>query len=168
MASDPFISEIQIFAFDFNPRGWAKCNGQLLPINQNQALFSLLGTTYGGNGVQTFALPNLQGRVPMHIGGGLSLGQVGGEENHTLSISEMAAHTHQVSGTSATVTQPSPGGNLWASGGLGKSYTAAAANATMNAASIGNTGGSQAHENRNPYLVLNICIALQGIFPSRN
>lgn len=164
----PFLSEIQIFAFNFPPRGWAACNGQLLAINQNQALFSLLGTTYGGNGVQTFGLPNLQGRVPTHIGGGLVQGQTGGEENHTLSISEMPVHTHQVSGTSATVTQTSPGGNLWANGGLGKSYTTAAGNATMNAGSIGNAGGGQAHENRNPYLVLNMCIALQGVFPSRN
>ena len=164
----PFISEIQIFAFDFNPRGWAKCNGQLLPIAQNQALFSLLGTTYGGNGTVNFALPNLQGRVPMHIGNSFSLGQTGGEETHTLIISEMPAHTHQVSGTSAVVTQPSPGGNVWANGAQGKSYTTAAANATMNGGSIGVAGGGQAHENRNPYLVLNMCIALQGIFPSRN
>ena len=168
MAADPFISEIQIFAFNFPPRGWAQCNGQLLPIAQNQALFSLLGTTYGGNGVQNFALPNLQGRVPMHIGGGLVQGQTGGEETHTLTIPEMAAHTHQVSGISATVTQTSPGGNLWANGAQGKGFTNAAANGTMNAGSIGNTGGGQAHENRNPYLTLNICIALQGIFPSRN
>lgn len=168
MASDPFISEIQIFAFDFAPRGWARCNGQLLPINQNQALFSLLGTTYGGNGQTNFALPNLQGRVPMHIGGGLVQGQTGGEANHTLTIAEMPVHTHQVSGTSATVSQPSPGGNLWANGAQGKSYTNAAANGTMNAGSIGNTGGGQPHENMSPYLTLNICIALQGIFPSRN
>ena len=168
MASDPFISEIQIFAFDFPPRGWAQCNGQLLPIAQNQALFSLLGTTYGGNGQTNFALPNLQGRVPMHIGGGLVQGQSGGETSHTLTIPEMPAHTHQVSGTSSTVSQPSPGGNLWANGAQGKSYTNTAANGTMNAGSIGNTGGSQPHENMSPYLTLNICIALQGIFPSRN
>ena len=166
--TDPFLSEIQIFAFGFSPRGWAQCNGQLLPIAQNTALFSLLGTTYGGNGVQTFGLPDLRGRVPMHIGNGFVQGQIAGEETHTLSITEMPTHTHQVSGTSAIVSQPSPGGNLWANGAQGKSYTTAAANATMNAGSIGNTGGGQAHENRNPYLALNMCIALTGIFPSRN
>ena len=168
MASDPFISEIQIFAFDFAPRGWAQCNGQLLAINTNQALFSLLGTTYGGNGQTNFALPNLQGRVPMHIGGGLVQGQTGGEANHTLTIPEMPAHTHQVSGTSATVSQTSPGGNLWANGAQGKSYTNVAPNGTMNSGSIGNAGNSQPHQNMSPYLTLNICIALQGIFPSRN
>ena len=139
-----------------------------MTIAQNQALFSLLGTTYGGNGIQTFGLPNLQGRVPTHIGNGFVQGQTAGEETHTLLTTEMPAHTHQVSGTSATISQPSPGGNLWANGSLGKSYTTAAANGTMNAGSVGNAGSGQAHENRNPYLVLNICIALQGIFPSRN
>lgn len=168
MASDPFLSEIQIFAFNFAPRGWAVCNGQLLAINTNQALFSLLGTTYGGNGQTNFALPNLQGRVPMHIGTNFVQGQTSGEETHTLIISEMPAHTHQVSGTSAIVSQTSPGGNLWANGAQGKAYSNAAPNGTMNTGSIGNAGSGQAHENRNPYLTLNICIALQGIFPSRN
>ena len=167
MASDPFLSEIQIFAFDFNPRGWAKCTGQLMAINQNQALFSLLGTTYGGNGTTTFGLPNLQGRVPMHVGGGLVQGQTAGEENHTLSISEMAAHTHPVTASGATVNQPSPGGMVWAKGAQESGY-AATVNAQMNPACVTNTGGSQPHENRMPFLVLNFCIAIQGIFPSRN
>ena len=168
MASSPFLSEIQIFSFGFSPRGWAQCNGQLLAINANQALFSLLGTTYGGNGQTNFALPNLQGRVPMHIGTGFTQGQVGGEETHTVTIPEMASHTHQVSGTSAAVSQTSPGGNLWANGAQGKAYSSSTPNGTMNAGSTGNAGSGLAHENRNPYLVLNICIALQGVFPSRN
>ena len=168
MASNPFLSEIQLFSFNFPPRSWAQCNGQLLPINQNQALFSLLGTMYGGNGTTNFALPNLQGRVPTHIGTGFTQGQSGGEEAHTLSIPEMPAHTHPVSATSAAVSQTSPGGNLWANGAQGKSYTNAAPDGAMNVGSVGNAGGSQSHENRNPFLVINICIALQGIFPSRN
>ena len=167
MASDPFLSEIQIFSFNFTPRGWAACNGQLLPIAQNAALFSLLGTNYGGNGQTNFALPNLQGRVPMHIGGGLVQGQVGGEELHTLTIPEMAAHTHPVTASGATVNQPSPGGMVWAKGAQESGY-AATVNAQMNPACVTNTGGSQPHENRMPFLVLNFCIAIQGIFPSRN
>lgn len=164
----PYLSEIQIFAFDFAPRGWAQCNGQILPINQNQALFSLLGTNYGGNGQTTFGLPNLQGRVPMHIDSGFAQGQVGGAEQHTLNITEIPAHTHTLSASGGNVNQPSPGGNLWGKGAQGKAFTNVAANGTMNAGSIGNAGGNVAHENRSPYLVLNYCIALQGVFPSRN
>lgn len=169
MASDPFLSEIQIFAFNFAPRGWAACNGQLLSIQQNAALFSLLGTNYGGNGTTTFGLPNFQGRVPMHVGNGFVQGQTSGEEFHTLSIAEIPGHSHQLLGTSAAVTQTSPGGNLWANGAQGKAYTnSATPNASMHSGSIGNTGSSQGHENRNPFLTLNICIAVVGIFPSRN
>jgi microcystin-dependent protein len=167
MSLTPYMSEIKIFAFNFAPKGWALCNGQLLPINQNQALFSLLGTTYGGNGQTTFGLPDLRGRVPMHIGQGLVQGQRAGEEAHTLIISEMPAHNHLVNASTQTVNQPYPTGNLWATGSSQPGY-AAAGNAVMSPGSVTNTGGSQAHENRMPYLTLCIGIALQGVFPSRN
>jgi microcystin-dependent protein len=165
--ADPFLSEIRIFSFSFAPRGWAQCNGQLLPINQNQALFSLLGTTYGGDGRVNFGLPDLRGRVSMHNGSGFTLGQRGGEEAHTLIISEMPTHTHQAfaSGNGPTVTSPTS--NFWASN-TGFTPYGSVANTAMSAQSLSNTGGSQAHENRSPYLTLNYCIALQGIFPSPN
>jgi len=164
--SEPFLSEIRIVSFNFAPKGWALCNGQLLLISQNPALFSLLGTTYGGNGQTTFALPNLQGRIPIHTGSGFTLGQTGGETTHTLSISEMPAHTHGIHASSAGADQLGPTGNLWANGNV-PAYSGTA-NATMAPASIGNAGGSQVHENMSPYLVLNFVIALQGIFPSQN
>lgn len=163
--TEPFLSEVKIVSFNFAPRGWALCNGQLLPINQNQALFSLLGTTYGGNGQTTFALPNLQGRVPIHIGNGHIQGEVSGEENHTVTISEMPAHSHLVSASNVDPTQGSPTGNIWANGSGAYSNTP---NSAMNPASISNAGGSQPHTNLQPFLVLNFIIALQGIFPSRN
>jgi len=164
--SEPFLSEIKIVSFNFAPKGWALCNGQLLPINQNQALFALLGTTYGGNGQTTFALPNLQGRVPIHFGNNHTLGEVAGEENHTLNINEMAAHAHPVSASDAAPNQGLPTNNIWASGS--GAYSSASPNSAMNPASISNSGGSQPHTNIQPYLVLNFVIALQGIFPSRN
>ena len=164
--SEPFLGEVKIFSFGFAPKGWSLCNGQLLPINQNQALFALLGTTYGGDGRVNFGLPNLQGRVPFHTGSGLSLGQSGGETAHTLNISELPAHTHVPVGNSNSANAASPGGNLWASlTGGGYLQTA---NTAMNPASILPTGGSQPHDNMSPYLTLNFCIALQGIFPSQN
>ena len=165
--AEPFLSEIRIFSFGFAPRGWAQCNGQLLPINQNQALFALLGTTYGGNGQTNFALPNIRGRVPMHVGGGFTLGQTGGQEVHTLTMSELPAHTHQVfaSGNGPTVT--SPANNFWASN-TGFTPYGTVANTNMSPQTISNAGGSQAHENRSPFLTLNYCIALSGIFPSQN
>lgn len=165
--SDPYISEIQIFAFEFAPRGWAQCNGQILPINQNQALFSLLGTTYGGNGQTTFALPDLRGRAPMHIGNNFSEGQVGGQEFHTLTTQEIPLHTHLVTASSATADQTSPVGNLWAKGDSPPPYKSTA-NSSMSGSAIGNAGSSQGHENRMPWLAINYCIAIQGIFPSRN
>ena len=167
MASEPFISQVSIFAFNFAPRGWAQCNGQLLPINQNQALFSLLGTTYGGNGTTNFALPNLQGRVPIHNGNGFTLGQQGGVENHTLTAQEMPGHTHTVSAVNSTADQTYPTSNTWAAGGSAAGFYTGGNNA-MAAGAITSTGGRQPHSNRSPYAVLNICIALQGIFPSRN
>lgn len=166
----PFIGQISIFAFQFAPKGWAQCDGQLLPINQNQALFSILGTTYGGNGQTTFALPDLRGRTPIHQGPGFIEGQKGGEENHTLITSEMAAHTHPAAGGPAA-TLVTPSGNLPGSGTTTNFY-APSPNTTMATSPapgvITNAGGSQPHPNLSPLLVVNICIALSGIFPSRN
>ncbi len=163
--STPFLGEIKVFSFNFAPKGWAFCNGQLLPINQNQALFSLLGTMYGGDGRVNFGLPNLQGRVPLHAGNGFTQGQAGGETAHTLTTAEMPAHNHAPVGSSANASLASPAGNLWAAN-AGGGYDGSG-NTTLNDASITNTGGGQAHENMAPYLVLSFCIALQGIFPSQ-
>ena len=164
--SEPFLSEIKIISFNFPPKGWAFCNGQLLPINQNQALFSLLGTTYGGDGRVNFALPNLQGRVPNHMGNGLTLGEMGGEAAHTVNISELPAHNHVPVGFDSTATTPIPTGDLWANGN--EPAYSNTFNAAMNPKCVTATGGSQPHENMSPYLVLNFIIALQGIFPSQN
>jgi microcystin-dependent protein len=155
-------------SFQFAPKGWALCNGQLLPINQNQALFALLGTTFGGDGRVNFALPNLQGRAPLHVGAGHTLGEQGGEQAHTLSITELPTHIHTLNGTSNTAANtPST------SAVLGKSnpqpvYGPPGSLAPMAAQSVGNTGGSQPHLNLQPFLTLSFCIALQGIFPSPN
>lgn len=164
----PFLSEIKIFSFDYAPKGWALCNGQTLPINQNQALFSLLGTTYGGNGVQTFQLPDLRGRTSIHPdNSSFILGQKAGEENHTLIQGEIPPHTHQLNASSNNANQAAPAGNLLAKSGSLAMY-ANTQDGTTSAALIGNSGGSQPHTNLQPYLVLNFCIALTGIFPSRN
>jgi microcystin-dependent protein len=162
----PFLGQISIFSFNFAPKGWAQCNGQTLPINQNAALFALLGTTYGGNGTTTFALPNMQGRTPVYIGNGITQGLSAGEENHTLVVGEMPAHTHPAAG-GPPATLVTPSGNLPGSGTTTNFY-AASANTSMNPQAITNAGASQPHPNLSPYLVLNFCIALQGIFPSRN
>jgi microcystin-dependent protein len=163
--SDPFLSELRIFPFIFAPRGWAQCNGQLLPINQNQALFALLGTMYGGNGQTTFALPDLRSRVPIHHGAGFSQGQVGGEAAHTLTVAEQPAHSHAAQGSAENSDASSPTGNLL---GAANNMYAPAGNLTpLHPTSVTNIGGSQAHENMQPYLTLNICIALVGIFPSQ-
>jgi len=166
--AEPFLSEIRIMSFGFPPKGWALCDGQLLPINQNQALFSLLGTTYGGDGRVNFGLPNLQGRVPIHMGSSHTLGERGGEQGHTLSISEIPTHTHVANATTAsgTATTPTTTSLLGASTvqalyGTASNLQAMAPNA------IANVGGSQAHLNMQPFLVLNFSIALQGIFPSQ-
>ena len=164
--SEPFLSEIRIVSFGFAPKGWALCNGQLLPINQNQALFSLLGTTYGGDGRVNFALPNLQGRTPIHMGNGHTLGETGGEHGHTLNISELPTHSHAVKASSSNADQPIPtNGVLAAANNL---YAAAGNLTSLSPTSISSTGGSQAHLNMQPFLTLNFCIALQGIFPSQN
>ena len=164
--AEPFLSEIRIMSFNFPPKGWAFCNGQLLPINQNQALFSLLGTTYGGDGRVNFGLPNLQGRAPMHVGSGHTLGEAGGEQSHTLSVAEGPTHTHLLNGTTASADTAVPATNLL--GVVTNVYTPAANLTTLHPASVGSVGGSQAHLNMQPYLTLTFCIALQGIFPSQN
>jgi microcystin-dependent protein len=165
--AEPFISEIRIFSFNYAPKGWAKCNGQILPIAQNQALFALLGTTYGGDGRTTFALPNLQGRTPMHIGTHFQQGQAGGAPDHTLTVQEMPAHSHLAKASSNAPSVNTPSNNFWPSN-TGYTPYAATANETMNVAAIANGGGGQPHDNMAPYLAVNICIALVGIFPSRN
>jgi microcystin-dependent protein len=163
----PFLGEVKIVSFNFAPKGWALCNGQLLLINQNQALFALLGTIYGGDGITTFALPNLQSRVPVHMGNGITLGEKAGEESHTLNISEMPQHTHfPILGSANAPTASSPAGNLWATNTT-NAYSNTA-NSTMNPACVPSKGGNQPHTNLQPYLVLVFVIALQGIFPSQN
>ena len=164
--AEPFLSEIRIMSFVFAPKGWALCNGQLLPINQNQALFSLLGTTFGGDGRVNFALPDLRGRTPIHVGGGHTLGERGGEQAHTLSIAELPTHTHVLNGTSNDGNVVVPNGNLLAKSAPANPYHTSTNLGAMNAASISNVGGSQAHLNMQPFLTLSFCIALQGIFPS--
>ena len=166
----PFMSELRIMSFNFAPKGWAECNGELLPINQNQALFSLLGTAFGGDGRVNFALPDFRGRVPIHQGGGFIIGQGGGQEFHTLITSEMPAHNHlaQASTTDANATIPT--GNILARSVNANLFVANLSGGTvaLQPGTVTNVGGSQPHENRQPFLVLNICIALQGAFPSRN
>ena len=174
LAQEPFLGEIDLVAFSFPPKGFAECNGQLLPINQNQALFALLGTTYGGNGQTTFALPDLRGRraVGMGQGPGLqnySLGQFGGEESVTLNVAQLPSHTHTAEASSAPGTSPLPTAHFWASQSQVYLYSNAPLGFTsMNPEAIRSTGGSQPHDNMPPYLVLNYIIALQGIFPSQN
>ena len=165
--AEPFLSEIRIFSFNFAPKGWALCNGQQLPINQNQALFSLLGTTYGGNGQTTFALPNLRGRVPIHMGNGHTLGETAGSTSVTINIQTMPTHMHALQGTSVTGTLNVNQGNMF---GVSQTpvYTQPASLQPINSNSVPPVGGSQPHNNMMPYLVLSFCIALQGIFPSQN
>ncbi len=177
----PFLGEIKIISWNFAPKGWTFCNGQTLPINQNQALFSLFGTTYGGNGQTTFGLPNLQARVPVHTGNSFTLGQAGGEFNHTLIQSEMPAHNHFVqtdTQTAATSNQSTPAANEVFGLAIGvpssgsnfpvNPYGAGSPGNVLAPQVIGFTGGSQPHSNTQPYLVLNFIVALQGVFPSRN
>lgn len=165
--AEPFLSEIRVMSFNFPPKGWAFCNGQLLPINQNQALFSLLGTTFGGDGRVNFALPDLRGRTPIHVGSGHTLGERGGEQAHTLSIAELPTHSHVFNGSSANADSDSPSSTAVLASGAAI-YGSTTGLVAMETGSITNTGGSQAHLNMQPFLTLNFCIALQGIFPSPN
>jgi microcystin-dependent protein len=169
--AEPFLSEIRIMSFVFAPKGWALCNGQLLPINQNQALFSLLGTTFGGDGRVNFALPDLRGRTPIHVGSGHTLGERGGEQAHTLSIAELPTHAHILQATSnqadATSNGPAPG-RVLAQSNFSQLYGPATGLVAMAPNAVSNVGGSQAHLNMQPFLALSFCIALQGIFPSPN
>lgn len=165
--AEPFLGEIRLMSFEFAPKGWALCNGQLLPINQNMALFSLLGTTWGGDGRVNFALPDLRSRVPIHAGSGHTLGERGGEQAHTLSTAELPTHTHALQASPATGDTPLPAGNVLADS-PSKLYGPATSLTAIHPASVTTVGGSQAHENMQPYLALSFCIALQGIFPSPN
>jgi microcystin-dependent protein len=165
--STPFLSEIKIMSFNFPPKGWAFCNGQLLPINQNQALFALLGTTYGGNGQTNFALPNLRGRVPIHFGAGHTLGEAAGSTAVTINIQQLPTHLHPVDASNAAAGQNAITNNVPAAVGSNL-YGAPTALTTLAPQSVSSVGGSQPHNNMMPYLVLNFCIALQGIFPSQN
>jgi microcystin-dependent protein len=173
--SEPFIAEIIMFGGNFAPRGWAFCDGQLLAISQNTALFSLLGTTYGGDGRTTFGLPDLRGRVPIHpgTGPGLStyrLGQKGGTETVQLNVNEIPSHTHTARGTSSRATDQDPAGNVWAKEAVGATAVYASGNAdtSLHTSAIANTGGSQGHTNIQPYNCVNFIIALVGLYPSRN
>ena len=165
--AEPFLAEIRLMSFVFAPKGWALCNGQLMPINQNQPLFSLLGTTYGGDGRVNFALPDLRARTPIHVGSGHTLGERGGEQAHLLTTAELPIHTHLVNASSvATNGSSTPNGNFL--GGGNNVYSNIGGLTTLNPATVTNTGGGQPHQNMQPYLALSFCIALQGIFPSPN
>jgi microcystin-dependent protein len=163
--AEPFLSEIRLMSFVFAPKGWALCNGQLLPINQNQALFSLLGTTFGGDGRVNFALPDYRGRVPIHVGSGHTLGERGGEQAHTLSIAELPTHAHVLQATSTPATTEAPANNQLATP-RAPLFKAPQQLLAMDPTSVSSVGGSQAHSNMQPYLTISFCIALQGIFPS--
>ena len=168
--AEPFLSEIRIMSFVFAPKGWALCNGQLLPINQNQALFSLLGTIFGGDGRVNFALPDLRARTPIHVGNGHTLGERGGEQAHTLSIAELPTHAHTVNVSNIPGDPNLTTNSMLSNSGDEKRFsTAPGSNMTaLNSGTITNIGGSQAHLNMQPFLTLSFCVALQGIFPSPN
>lgn len=167
--SSPFIGEIRMFGGNFAPAGWAFCNGALMPISENDALFNLIGTTYGGDGQETFALPNLQSRVPVHVGPGFALGQSGGQETVTLTTNQIPAHSHVPQANTAPGTQAGPGNGVWsASSPSLNEYSAAAPGLLMNPAAMGSAGGSQPHDNMIPFLSVNFILSLFGIFPSQN
>lgn len=163
--AEPFLGEIRSFAFPVVPRGWALCNGQLLQISQNQALFTILGATYGGDGRTTFALPNLMGRAAVHPGSTVKLGEMGGEESHTLTLAEMPSHTHNAMASGDADSSVSPQNNVW--GSSTNSYSGQAG-AAMNAQSVATSGGSQPHSNMQPFIAVNFCIALTGIYPEHS
>lgn len=169
--AEPFLGEIRIMSFNYAPRDWAQCNGQLLPINQNQALFSLMGTMYGGNGQTNFALPNLKGRVPIHLGGGFTQGQAAGQTAHTITMSEMPAHLHVLQASVTDGNAPVPVGAGPTPNVLARTvnniYGPPQNLTALRAGTVTNVGGSQAHNNMQPFLTLNFCVALIGIFPSR-
>jgi microcystin-dependent protein len=166
--AEPFLSEIRIMSFNFPPKGWAFCSGQFMPINQNQALFSLLGTTYGGNGQTTFALPNLQGRVPIHVGDGHTLGEAAGSSAVTITQQTMPQHIHFMQGTSTSTNNVATAAGALLAATNVTVYGPPQSLVALDPSSVTNVGGSQPHTNQQPYLVLNFCIALQGIFPSQN
>ncbi len=164
--SEPFLAEIRMVGFNFAPRGWALCDGQILPINQNQSLFSILGTSFGGDGRTTFALPDLRGRTPVHPGTGVNYAQKKGEEKHTLTTNEIQPHNHTAQGSSTGGNAPIPTGTILA--GSNNTYSDPANFQAIHPQSVANAGGGQGHNNMQPYLAFNFCIALQGLFPSRN
>ena len=164
--SEPFLAEVRMVGFNFAPRGWAFCDGQILPINQNQALYSLLGTTYGGDGRTSFALPDLRGRVPIHASDGHRLGQKSGAETHTLASSEIPNHDHALKGTDQDGDAPVPTNNVL--GAYANAYRDGTDLINPVSGTVADVGGGQSHENMQPYLAINFCIALQGLFPSRN
>ncbi len=168
--SEPFLAEVRMVGFNFAPRGWAFCDGQILPINQNQSLYSLLGTTYGGDGRTSFALPDMRGRTPIHVGPGHREGQKSGEETHTLAANEMPNHNHVVQANSNDANTPNPTNAALLAAVPTRIYAEFNAGSAINlhSGTITNVGGGQAHENMQPYLAVNYCIALQGLFPSRN
>lgn len=170
---EPFLGEIMMVGYTFCPRSWAEANGQLLPISNNSALYSLYGTTFGGDGRTTFALPDLRGRVPMHLGQGpglsnRTLGQQGGSETNTLTTNQLPSHSHSLNGATAAANAVDPSGNVLANTGRSDTYTSSAPNAQMNSGSIGATGGGQAVNNMQPFLTIRYCVALNGVYPSRN
>jgi microcystin-dependent protein len=166
--SGPFVGEIRMFAGNFAPAGWAFCNGALIPISENETLFQLIGTTYGGDGQNTFALPNLQSRVPVHVGPGFAQGQSGGVETVTLTTSQIPAHSHVPQGFNQTGNADAPLNSLWANSGGATIYSSAAPNQAMAPAAIGSSGGSQPHDNMLPFLCINFILSLFGVFPSQS
>jgi microcystin-dependent protein len=165
--SQPYLSEIRIMSFPYAPPGWAMCNGQIMTINQNQALFSLIGSSFGGDGIKTFGLPNMPGRTPLHSST-VASGVIDGEPVHTLQTSEMPTHTHSLNAESGPASGPAPAGNMLANSNPNNIYGPAQNLSAANPTTVTNVGSSQPHENMQPYLVLNFCIALQGIYPSKN